>query len=350
MGKTIRNKNKKAVSAIYKKIQELESIPSYSKHDQFVKGFISAIDEGIISKGDTLPSVNNLIKELGFARETVMKGYRELISRGIIESKNRLGYYVTNEDTSQTVKIALLMYLMDSFQEQFYRSFRNELGPNVHIDVFFHHGNITIFESILFMINGKYGMYVVSPIPHKKTKTLLDIIPRSKLITFDRYEPLTGEFNYVAQEFEKSSYKAFAELAENIKKFDEMIFFHTPDSLDPIEIIKAFKKFAKDFHIRTKILPEYIPGSVEKGKVYFTLNNSEIWQLLKDCRDKKLKPGVDIGVLSHNDEVVKELIADGITTYSTDFSLMGKKVAQAIIKKEKIQEFIPTILTRRKSL
>lgn len=335
---------------IFEKIQELEEIPSYSKHEQFVQGIINAIDEKIISKGAPLPSINVLIKKLGFARETIMKGYRELISRGIVESKSRLGYFVANDDTEQTLKVALLMYLIDSFQEQFYRNFRNELGPNVHIDVFFHHGNITVFETMLDMIKGKYGVYVISPIPHPKTKHLLESLPNNKLIMFDRYEPLTGEFNYITQEFEHSTYKVLAELAETIRKFDEMILFHTPGSLDPIEIIKSFKKFAKDFKINTIILNEYKPGSVEKGKVYFTLDNSEIWKIMKDCEIKHLTLGEDIGILSHNDEIVKEIVGGGLTTYSADFSLMGKKVAQAVLKKEKVQEIIPTVLIRRKSL
>jgi DNA-binding transcriptional regulator YhcF (GntR family) len=335
---------------IFEKIQELEEIPSYSKHEQFVQGIINAIDEKIISKGAPLPSINVLIKKLGFARETIMKGYRELINRGIVESKSRLGYFVANDDTEQTLKVALLMYLIDSFQEQFYRNFRNELGPNVHIDVFFHHGNITVFETMLDMIKGKYGVYVISPIPHPKTKQLLETLPGNKLIMFDRYEPLEGEFNFITQEFEQSTYKVLSELAETIMKFDEMILFHTPGSLDPIEIIKSFKKFAKDFKVNTRILNEYKPGSVEKGKVYFTLDNSEIWKIMKDCEIKHFEIGEDIGILSHNDEIVKEIVGGGLTTYSADFSLMGKKVAQAILKKEKVQEIIPTVLIRRKSL
>lgn len=338
------------MTTIFEKILELDEMPSLSKHEQFVQGIINAIDDKIISKGEALPSVNAMIKELSFARETVMKGYRELISRGIVESKYRQGYYIANDDTEQTLKVALLMYLIDPFQEQFYRNFRNELGPGVHIDVFFHHGNIAIFETILTMIKGKYGMYVVSPIPHPATKELLDMIPRNKFLMFDRFEPLKGQFNYVTQEFEESSYKAFAELADQIREYDEMIFFHVPGSLDPVETIKSFKKFKKDFKINARIIPEYISGSVEKGKVYFTLNNSEIWEILKDCKAKKLKPGKDIGILSHNDEVIKEIIGGGITTYSTDFSLMGRKAAQAILKREKIQEVIPTILIRRNSL
>ncbi len=335
---------------IIEKIRELEEVPSYSKHEQFVHGVINAIDDRIISKGEALPSINTLIKELGFARETIMKGYRELISRGIVESKNRLGYFIASDDTDQSLKVALLMYLIDSFQEQFYRNFRNELGPNVHIDVFFHHGNITVFETILNMIKGKYGVYVVSPIPHPKTKQLLEMIPRNKFIMFDRYEPLKGEFNYITQEFQQSTYRILAELAEPIRRYDEMIFFHVPGSLDPVEIVKSFKKFTKDFQITNSILSEYEPGSVEKGKVYFTLNNAEIWMILKDCEAKQLQPGKDVGILSHNDEVVKEIIGGGITTYSADFCLLGKAVGQAVLKKEKIQEIIPTVLIRRKSL
>ncbi|MEX6688823.1 GntR family transcriptional regulator [Danxiaibacter flavus] len=335
---------------IFEKIQELKSIPSYSKHDQLVQGIINAIDEKIITTGSRLPTINEAINELRFARETVVKGYKDLIRRGIVESKGRKGYFVANGNTGQIAKVALLMYLMDSFQEQFYRTFRDELGNKVHIDIFFHHGNIEIFETILNMIKGKYSMYVISPIPHPRTKELLNEIPRARFIMFDRFEPIGGEFSYVCQEFEKASFDAFSALADNIKKFDEMIFFHTKDSLDPVEIIKSYKKFAKKYGINATIKPHYVPGTITKGKVYFSLNNAELWEILNDCKAAKLSPGKDIGILSHNDEPVKKLVADGITTFSTDFGLMGKRAAQAIIKKESVQEIIPSVLIKRKSL
>ncbi|MEO6723275.1 MAG: GntR family transcriptional regulator [Ferruginibacter sp.] len=335
---------------IFEKIQELDGMPSYSKHDQLLYGIMNAIDEKIIVQGDPLPSINAMINELGFARETIMKGYRELVRRGIVESKNRKGYFVANHNTTQELKIALMMYSFDTFQEQFYRSFRNELGANVHLDVFFHHGNIEVFETILSLLKGKFGMYVISPIPHPRSKELLNTIPRNKLLMFDRYEPLEGAFKYVTQEFEKSSYDAFAQLADTIKKFDEMIFFHMPGSPVPIEIVTAFKKFLKDFGIKGCMLPEYIAGSAEKGKVYFTMGNNELWQILKDCKTKGLELGKDVGILSHNDEPVKEIVGDGITTYSTSFSGMGKRAAQAAMSKEQIHEIIPTVLIRRNSL
>ncbi|MDB5014587.1 MAG: GntR family transcriptional regulator, partial [Daejeonella sp.] len=197
------------MQTIYQKITELEGIPSYSKHQRIVNGVINAINDKILGKGEVLPSVNMLIKELGFARETIVKGYRDLMNRGIIESKNRLGYYVSNVDTEQTVKVALMMYSIDTYQEQLYNSFRNTLGENVHVDVFFHHNNIDVFETMLSHINGKYGMYVICPVTHPKVIKLLEAIPRNKFLMIDRYEPLEGEFNYLTQEFEQASYKIF---------------------------------------------------------------------------------------------------------------------------------------------
>lgn len=330
------------------KIRELEKVAAYSKHDRLVQGVINAINEKILLTDDVLPTVNQMIRELGFSRETIIKGYRELVNRGIIESKNRLGYYVANGSTEQLLKVALLMYNLDSFEEQFYRNFRNTLGSAISLQVFFHHGNIEIFETILQRIKGQFGMYAIAPIPHTRSKELLDSIPRNKLLMFDRFEPLDGEFNHITQEFEQSSYKVFVELADEIKKFDEFIFYHSPDSLDPKEILSSFRKFLTKYKVKGRIVKEFIPGTIEKGKVYFTLDNFAIWEILKECKAKKFKPGKDIGLLSHNDEPAKEFV--GITTYSANFALMGTMAAEAILKKEKIQITIPTTLARRSTL
>ncbi|OQP56896.1 GntR family transcriptional regulator [Niastella vici] len=333
---------------LYEKIRELEKVTAYSKHDRLVQGIINAINEKMLVPGDTLPSVNTMIREFHFSRETIIKGYNELVSRGIIESKNRLGYFVANGNTVQMLKVALLMYNLDTFEEQFYRNFRNTLGSGIELQTFFHHGNIEIFETILQRIKSRFGMYVIAPIPHPRSKELLESIPRQKLLMVDRFEPLDGEFNHITQEFEQSSYKVFSELAEDIKRFDEIIFYHSPNSLDPKEIVNAFRKFLKAYKVKGRVIREFIPGTIEKGKVYFTLDNFAMWEILKECKVKKLKPGKDVGILSHNDEPAKEFV--GITTYSADFGSMGAMAAQSILNRENIQVTIPFVLARRTSL
>src|SRR5258708_24394881 len=335
---------------VYQQIRELENIQGLSKHEQFVQGFINAINDKLLSKGDMLRSVNNLMKELGFARETIAKGYKELTSRGIVESKNRIGFYVANADTKQTLKIALVIFAFDSFQELFYKTFSRKVGKDVHIDIFFHHNNISVFEDIISRVRGKYGMYVVAPIPHKKTAGILSTLPMNKFLMVDRHEPIPGDYAYVVQEFGKCSYKAFVQLKEVIGRYKEMVYYHRLPSDIPVEILNAYKKFVRDYNIRGVVSTEYIPGSIEKGKVYFTVNNTELWAMLKDCISKKFVIGKDVGILSHNDDMAKKIICNGITTYSTDFKKMAEKAADFIRTRKKIQEVIPTVLIRRQSL
>jgi len=108
------------LKTVINKIQELESVSILTKHEQLVNGILSAIDESIIVRGDMLPSVNTMVGELGFARKTIVKAYTDLIGRGIVESKNRVGYFVSNALTGQTIKVALVLYAFHSFQEKFY--------------------------------------------------------------------------------------------------------------------------------------------------------------------------------------------------------------------------------------
>lgn len=335
---------------VYKQIYEMEGVNSLSKHEQLVNGILSAIQNKTLAQGDMLPSVNNLINEFGFARETIAKAYKDLVKRGIVESKNRVGFFVSNNNIKQHLKVALVLFAFDAFQETFYKAFRSKLGKGVHIDVFFHHNNIDVLDSTIQSIRGRYGMYVVAPIPHHRTASILETLPMDMFLMIDRFEKIGADHSYVAQEFRESSYKVFTELSDTIKQYDEMIYYHRPAADTPIEILQAFKAFVKDHNINHEIKAEYIPGTLEKGKVYFTINNTELWNMLKDCKLMKLKPGKDVGILSHNDEVVKELIFDGITTYAADFKAMAEKAAAFVLKREKIQEIIPTVLIRRKSL
>lgn len=338
------------MASIFGKIQELEDVAQYSKHEQLVQGVINAINDKLVVQGNMLPSVNSMVKELGYSSKTIVKAYKELIDRGLVESKNRLGYFVVNEATEQTMRVALLMYAFHPIQEVFYNSFRSALGENVQLDIFFHHSNMDIFETILGKIKGQYGMYVIAPIPHEKTSILLSAIPKDKLLIVDRFENLGPSISHVTQEFEISTYMALKELLEAIRQYDELILFFRPDADHPVEIGRAFEQFLKDFNIKGRIMRYYVPGSIKKGTAYFTIADGDLWGILKDCKEQKLEVGKDIGVLSNSNDPVKEIICGGITTNSTDFSLMGHQAAEFVLNREPVQITTPTILTRRNSL
>ena len=80
------------------------------------------------------------------------------------------------------------------------------------------------------------------------------------------------------------------------------------------------------------------------------VNDRDLVDLLKQAEKQDFTPGQDFGIISYNDTPLKEILAGGITTLSTDFKLMGQTMA-TLIKKKTIETIEnPWRLNVRKSL
>jgi len=338
------------MSELLEKIYDLQHIPTISKHEQIVNGIINAIDAKILKVGDKLPSINEMVAEIGYARKTFVKAYTDLKERGLVESKNLKGYFIISEETKTTLKVALIMYAFHSFQEDFYNTFRKELGKRFQIDVFFHHNNLTLFKTIIDNVNRKYGAYVIAPIQHKEVSALIKTIASDRTLLVDRYLKLSPDYSHITQEFEDITYKKLVELTPQLRSYDKFILFFKPNTDLPKGILNAFKRYVNDYYINHQIASEYTPELLKKNTAFFTLADSNLWQVLKDARNLEYRVGKDIGILAHNDNIVKEIAFGGITTITTDFSLMAKKAAAYLKEKKTIKETIPTHLMQRNSL
>ncbi len=336
--------------SLINRILKLKENHNLLKHEQLVQGVMEAIDEGILQRGDQLPSINNMVSELGYARKTIVKAYEELKDRGLVESKKLKGYFIISEETKVTLRIALLLYAFQRFQEEFYNTLRKELGKRFQIDVFFHHNNPDIFETIFSNIQGKYGKYVIAPIPNEASLNLLKTISAEKLLIIDRYLPIGDEYSYISQEFEKSTYIRLVELLPEIRKYKKFILLFDHSSDAPVEILHAFNRFVTDYKIQGEVEKKYNHGSIKRGRLYFFVNDTYIWNALKDCRNNEYVVGKDVGILSHDDHVVKEIVFGGITTISTNFKHMAKMAAEHIKQGEKTQIIMPMDLMKRNSL
>lgn len=333
------------------RISDLQDSHLLSKHEILVQSVIEAIGEGDLLVGDKLPSINEMVRDVGYARKTIVRAYEELKDRGLVESKNKQGYFVISQETGVVLRVALLLFAFQSFQEDFYNTLRKELGKNVQVDVFFHHNNLSIFETMISNIKGKYGMYVVAPIQNNAVIPMLQSIPPNKLILVDRYLDLGPEYSYIAQEFEKSTYNTLVKLLPEIQKYERMVlFFNTKTDYSPLGIRNAFERFLKDHGIQGCIEENYMPETLHKNTLYFIKNDSILWKFLKDCSNEHCVLGRDLGILSYDDNVLKEIIMGGITTISTDFREMGKMAANYVMEGNEIKTIIPTNLIRRNSL
>tara|TARA_R110002126_G_scaffold57036_1_gene151716 strand:- start:182 stop:925 length:744 start_codon:yes stop_codon:yes gene_type:complete len=247
--------------------------------------------------------------------------------------------------------MALLLFAFQSYQEEFYKTFRKEMGKRFQIDVFFHHNNLTIFETLLTNIKGKYGMYVIAPIQNQKVVPLLQSIEPKKLLLVDRYLDLGKSFSYISQEFEEVIYTSLVQLLPEIKKYKNLIlYFNEESDYSPISIRIAFERFLKEYDINGTVKNNYSLGTAKKGTLYFILGDTILWHILRDCVRKKYKIGEDIGILSQNDNVAKEIVFGGITTISTDFKEMAKMAARHIKNEDITQVIMPSKLIKRNSL
>ncbi len=335
---------------LLEKIYDLQNIHTISKHEQIVLGIIEAIDLDILKVGDKLPSINEMVAEVGYARKTFVKAYTELKERGLVESKNLKGYYIISKETNVTLKVALILFAFHSFQEDFYNTFRKELGKKYHIDVFFHHNNLTLFKTIMDNISRKYGMYVIAPIQEDNIIPILKKIPSDRLLLVDRHLQMPKDYSYITQEFEEITYTRLVELAPQIKKYNKFVLFFKENTDLPPEILYAFNRFVKEYNIDNEVVENYESAILKKGTVYFSISDTYLWQVLKDARKMEYRIGSDIGIIAHDDNIVKEIAFGGITTISTDFEIMAKKAAIFVKKRDIIQEVIPTYLRRRNSL
>ncbi|MEL6274878.1 MAG: winged helix-turn-helix domain-containing protein, partial [Bacteroidota bacterium] len=137
------------MNTVFDKITALQMVPGLSKHQKIVQGVINCIDEKYLQEGNILPSVNKMVDQLGFARKTIVKAYAELKERGIIEARNRQGYFVASASTKQIARVMLLMYAFDFVQKDFYRAFKLAVGKNVQVDTLFHHNNPHVFRTLI---------------------------------------------------------------------------------------------------------------------------------------------------------------------------------------------------------
>ena len=73
---------------------------------------------------------------------------------------------------------------------------------------------------------------------------------------------------------------------------------------------------------------------IKKGEIFMTVNDRDLVDLLKQAQLQQFVPGKDFGIISYNDTPLKEILAGGITTLSTDFLQMGQTMASLLTQKE----------------
>jgi len=322
------------------------------KYKQIINSLCKSIQDGLLTKGDKIPSINALCKEFSLSRDTVLVAFNELKAKGIISSVPGKGYYVSSTQVNVEKKIFLLFEEFNAFKEILYNSFIDHLKSQASVDIYFHHFNRKVFKDIIDNNNGNYTSYVIMPAKFNDAYAVLKSLPQEKVIILDQTNALLAKhYPAVYQNFEKDVYQALNSAKDLLSKYKNIKFVF-PGGKEPIGQIKGFKTFAAENEDKwsCEIISNLNTDSIHSSCAYIIPSDVDLVTLVKYAKEKNLSIGTDIGIVSYNDTPLKEVVADGITTISTDFHTMGRNLAEMILLSKKLQLENPAKLIRRNSL
>ncbi len=319
------------------------------KYKQIINSIEDAILSGALEKGDQIPSINSIRDAHKLSRDTVLMAFNELKNRGIIKSVVGKGYYVSSSDVNVAQKIFLLFDELNSFKEDLYNSFLEHLGKNIQVDIFFHHFNPTIFSKLIDDNAGDYNYYVIMPANLEHTGKYIEKLPSDKVYILDQMHDDLKEYAAIYQDFEKVIRDNLAKALHLINKYDKIILIFSEDK-QPQGMLKGFKAFCDTYNMSFEVIKSLSNRILKPGELYIMPDDRSLLQIIKKMKSKRLLLAKDIGIISYNDTLLKEIVEGGITTISTDFYKMGQRLAEMITNKELIKVENPNRLIIRNSL
>lgn len=317
------------------------------KYKQIANSIINGIKKGDLKMGAQIPSINGLSERFDLARDTVDKAYRLLKEQNVIISVQGKGFYVSKTNLSIKVDVLFLINKLSTYKMRIYNAFVHALGSNANVELHIYHCEPSVFINILSKKQNQFNYFVI--MAHFKNeayqhmdctdeilKVLYDI-PEDRLIIMDRnLKSFSNTVGRVYQDFTDDIYKALSAGVEKIRNYQKIILVYPSKAVYPYPkgIVTGFKRFCLRNKFDFEILDEIYQGmELQLKDLYVIISEEDLVNLVMQTRDKQLKLGEDIGIISYNDTPLKDLL--GITVISTDFQEMGTEAANMILNGER---------------
>jgi len=336
-----------------KKLFNINSKLVKPKHRQIIDEVLDAITEGRLKRKDIMPTISDVCETQKLSRLTVLKAYEELQQLGIIKAEKRKGYHVVSEDIKKKNNIFLLFDEFTMYKKTLYNAFREKIGSNGFIDIYFHHYNLKLFESLIINNIGSYTSYVVMPWPNQTVPSIINKMDPGLTLLLDRKDALfkTKKFNYIVQDHKEEMVLCLEASRVDIKKYSKFILVHPSYSFHPTTTIDGFREFCKKHRIKHDVFTTLRNTDIRPNTAYFVVDDNELVIIVDYCMNSGYKLGKDIGIISYNETPMKRIIANGITVISTDFAMMGEHAADYVLNPSaSVHKVIPTSLIKRGSL
>ena len=338
------------------KIQSLFRIDGRRKEPkskQIIKSVTEAVKTEALQIGERLPSLNNVSFELDVSRDTVQRAYIGLCDRGIIESIPGKGFYVKSKPSDSALNILLVFNKLTAYKKSIYNAFMHSMNTQASIDFHVHDYDPKRFEDIIKSHLDRFDYYVIMPFFYhydKKITDLFKLIPRNKLVLVNKDVPfLDFDYPVIYEDFESDICEALLPVLNEIRNYNRFVLIYPLDPMSNREIITGFEKFCRMHKLSHEIHIGMSDIIIQKKDLYIIIDDDDLAEFIKLCRDENHRIGIDTGIISYNETILKEVLAEGITVISTDFDYMGERLARMILDGERSKIKNPFRMIRRNS-
>ena len=332
------------------KIDSESEIPKYR---QVVDLFISDIESGIFKQGQRIPSINETSEELLLSRDTVEKAYVYLKKKGILSSVRGKGYYINQANVSKKLKICLIFNKLSNYKRSIYYSFVKTLGAKASVDVFIYNYDLDEFEAIVNKNLTNYDYFVILPHVRNENANISDVIkkiPREKVLIVDRFLDELKDYPVVYQEYDKDIQSALTCGIDLLRKYNHLNLIFPQAEYYPPYIVRGFKIFCQINGFSNSVIDRIDEIEIHQGEAYIIVSDDDLYSFIRRIKQKNWTLGTDCGVVAYNENQVKEILCDGITTISTSHEEIGLLAAQMILTKKFERIKSPFQFIRRNSL
>ncbi len=320
------------------------------KYRQIIDAIQQKIKAGELKKGDKIPSLNMFCQEYGLSQDTVLMAYNELKAKGIITSQVGKGYFIQNENTDFKHKVLLVFDKLTAYKEELYEAFKDSLQKDGSEQIFFHHNNLKMFQTIIEGSIGDYSEYVIMPIDHPDAMSAIGKLPANKVFILDQGRKQYKDiFPYVAQDFERDIYRVLKKNADMVSKYQRVVLVIRHQKSHYKFIVNGFRDFCKQHPISSELVTDLKSFDIKTGDAFVVVDDRDLEFLVRYSIEHQLELGKTMGIVSYNETPLKGIVASGITTISTDFAQMGKTMAEMILNHQKLKLDNPFVMNKRNS-
>ncbi|TAE25824.1 MAG: GntR family transcriptional regulator [Cytophagales bacterium] len=323
------------------------------KYQQLIDAVLTGIEGGTLTLGQQLPSISELAGQQGVAKVTVAKAYEALRQRGIVLSQHGKGFYVASTDVRTPLNVLVIFDTLNAYKEMLYEALKTALPPDTTLNVYFHHYDRTLFESLIRHNVGRHNAYVVMPHFNEDVSELLALMPADKLLLIDQTIPhLPGDFSAVYQDFDEDIFHALTTAIDRLRRYSQLTMVLSRDHFQyvPLGTLAGFERFGQESGFPVRVVDNYHDDLVQPGEAFLLFAERDLIALIKRVGRAGWQLGQEVGLIAYDDTPVKEILAGGITVISTDFAQMGQTAGELLTTRTRAKRANPGGLILRQSL